>query len=211
MRKKKWAEGWLAEHQDYIYENPTTYKGKWKKLLSCKKLHVEIGMGKGDYLIGMSQLYPKEGWVGIEKDMSAAATAARKALELEDFSTKNNRMILGDATNILDWFKKGEVDMIHLNFSDPWPKKHYHKRRLSSESFLDKYKTILSKDGIIQMKTDNSQLFEDSILYFLNSGFKIEDISVDYRREKHEEEVVSEYESKFIEEKKPIYFIKVKI
>lgn len=204
MRKKKWADPWLDAHTDYIYQNPTEYKGKWKQLLGCEKLHLEIGMGKGSYLKQMSSMYAEEGWVGMEKDRSAAAVAARSQIE-DGSDLSNNRMIAGDAENIPDWFENGEVDCIHLNFSDPWPKKHYHKRRLSSSKFLDIYRNILSEDGKIIMKTDNKDLFEDSVLYFQENGFLLKEFSVDFRRSEHPEDAITEYESKFMSEGLPIY------
>ena len=97
------------------------------------------------------------------------------------------------------------MDVIHLNFSDPWPKKRYAKRRLSSATFLDQYKRILSRNGEIQMKTDNSALFEYSLIEFQNAGFKMVEVSVDYRREKHDEDAITEYEQKFISLGQPIY------
>lgn len=204
MRKKKWADPYLEAHQDYIFENPIDYKGKWKQILNCERLHLEIGMGKGSYLIQMASMYPDEGWIGMEKDRSAAAVAARAKLE-GDGNTSNNRMIAGDARNILDWFENGEVDVIHLNFSDPWPKKKYQKRRLSSSEFLKIYRTILSEHGQILMKTDNQDLFEDSVLYFQENGFILTDFSVNYRRNEHPEDAITEYESKFMAEGMPIY------
>ena len=204
MRKKKWADPYLEVHQDYIFENPIDYKGKWKQILNCERLHLEIGMGKGSYLIQMASMYPDEGWIGMEKDRSAAAVAARAKLE-GDGNTYNNRMIAGDARNILDWFENGEVDVIHLNFSDPWPKKKYQKRRLSSSEFLKIYRTILSEHGQILMKTDNQDLFEDSVLYFQENGFILTDFSVNYRRNEHPEDAITEYESKFMAEGMPIY------
>lgn len=204
MRKKKWAEGWMEQHADYIFFDPKQYKGKWKQLLQKDVLHVEIGMGKGDYLIGMSSLYPLDGWIGIEKDPSAAAVSARKAVE-EGHDLSNNRMICGNAEFLTDWFDENEIDVIHLNFSDPWPKKHYHKRRLSSSKFLEMYKTLLNESGKIFMKTDNKDLFEDSVLYFLENGFTLTELSVDFRRNEHPEDVITEYESKFMELGQPIY------
>lgn len=204
MRKKKWADPWLEAHRDYALDNPVELKGFWHDTLKCSVLHVELGAGKGDYLNNMALMYPEEGWVGIEKDRSAAAVAARKAVESgEDLG--NRRMIVNHAENLLDWFADGEIDVLHLNFSDPWPKKHAHKRRLSSERFLDMYRNLLARDGEIQMKTDNSGLFEDSVLYFLQSGFMLTSISVDYRRQPHEEDAVTEYEKRFIELGQPIY------
>ena len=204
MRKKKWADPYLEAHQDYISDNPIDYKGKWKQILGCEELHLEIGMGKGSYLIQMAAMYPECGWVGMEKDRSAAAVAARSKLE-GDQDISNNRMIAGDARNILDWFAEGEVDVIHLNVSDPWPKKKYQKRRLSSAEFLKIYRTVLSDHGKILMKTDNQDLFEDSVLYFQENGFILTDFTVNYRRKEHPEDAITEYESKFMAEGMPIY------
>ena len=111
-----------------------------------------------------------------------------------------NGKLLGTA-----YFEDGEIDRLYLNFSDPWPKKRYAKRRLSSATFLDQYKRILSFNGEIQMKTDNSALFEYSLIEFQNAGFKMVEISVDYRREKHDEDAITEYEQKFISLGQPIY------
>lgn len=208
MRKKKWAEPYLEEHQEYALQNPSDYKGKWKAQLGCDILHVEIGTGKGDYLIAMADMYPNEGWVGIEKDRSAAAVAARKAIELGNLGKK--KMIVGDAAMILDWFDENEIDVIHLNFSDPWPKKYTHKRRLSSSSFLEKYRHLLNEGGCIRMKTDNEKLFEDSVLYFLEANYQITEFSVNYRREPHEEDAITEYERRYMELGQPIYMLVAK-
>ncbi len=203
MRKKKWAEPYLAEHEDYALADPSVMKGKWKELLHTDTLHVEIGCGKGGYLIAMSSMYPEDGWVGIEKDVSAAAVAVRKSVEGE-IPADNRRMIVGTAEHLTEWFADGEIDAIHLNFSDPWPKKYTHKRRLSSAKFLEMYRKVLSEKGVILMKTDNKDLFEDSVIYFLQNGFTLTEISVDYRRKEHPEDAVTEYEQKFMEEGKPI-------
>jgi len=205
MRKKKWAEPFLEAHSDYALNTGSGYKGHWKEFLHAKALHVEIGMGKGDYLNQMSAMYPEEGWVGIEKDRSAAAVAARKAIEAENADLSNRRMIVGDAAELLEWFAPEEVDVIHLNFSDPWPKTYTHKRRLSSKAFLKKYAVILSPDGVIRMKTDNIGLFEDSVLYFLQNGFTLCEFSADYRRKPHPEDAVTEYERRFMDLGQPIY------
>lgn len=205
MRKKKWAEPYLFAHRDYALSSGSEWKGIWKDLFHTDCLHVEIGMGKGDYLNQMASMYPEDGWVGIEKDRSAAAVACRKAMEEENADLSNKRMIVGDASNLLDWFAPAEVDVIHLNFSDPWPKTYTHKRRLSSKAFLEKYDIILAPDGVIRMKTDNIGLFEDSVLYFLENGFTFCEFSADYRRKDHPEDAVTEYERRFMEKGQPIY------
>ena len=205
MRKKKWADPWLEDHAEYIYADPMQNRGRWKDLFHSTELHVEIGMGKGDYLIHMAEMYPEIGWVGMEKDHSAAAVASRKALEAEPLHIENNRMICGYAEDMQKWFADGEIDVIHLNFSDPWPKKHAHKKRLSSSKFLEMYRSLLSEHGCIRMKTDNKDLFEDSVLYFLQNDFILSEFSVDYHREPHPEDAITEYEAKFMELGQPIY------
>ncbi len=204
MRKKKWADPYLDSHPEYALQNPEDFKGKWKQTLQCEKLHVEIGTGKGGYLLAMSQMYPEEGWVGIEKDHSAAAVACRKVLETCE-SIGNRRMIVGVAEELENWFAPGEIDVIHLNFSDPWPRKKTHKKRLSSEKFLNMYRVLLNENGEIRMKTDNKDLFEDSVRYFVDAGFLLKEFSVDFRRIQHDEDAITEYEQKFMEEGLPIY------
>lgn len=202
MRKVKWAVEYLG-NSNHLVDHPEEYKGKWKEFLETDTLHVEIGCGKGNYSLQMSEIYNKEGFVAIEKNESAAGIASKKF----DENAKDGHLALihGDAADILEWFGEKEVDIIHLNFSDPWPKKRYAKRRLSSEKFLETYKNILSDNGQIQMKTDNTSLFEYSVLEFQNNGFKMIEFSVDYRREKHDEDVMTEYEEKFVELNHPIY------
>ncbi len=205
MRKKKWAEPYLLNHPELVLPDPSVYRGRWKEFLNTDCLHVELGMGKGGYLNAMAAMYPEIGWVGIEKDRSACATAARRLTEDETLKGENERMICGDAEHILEWFGPGEIDVIHLNFSDPWPKRYTHKRRLSSAGFLDKYRTVLNPQGSVRMKTDNQSLFEDSVLYFLQNGFIFTEFSVDYRRNAHPEDAVTEYEQKFMSLSQPIY------
>lgn len=203
MRKVKWAVDYLEEAHTLILE-PASVKGQWKECLHCERLHVEIGCGKGNYSLNMSNLYEAEGFIAIEKNESAAGIAAKKFDEVKG-ENSNLCLIQADAQNISEWFEEGEVDVIHLNFSDPWPKKRYAKRRLSSNVFLEQYAKILSDHGQIQMKTDNSSLFEYSLIEFQNAGYKMTDISVDYRREVHEEDVMTEYEEKFVGLGQPIY------
>ncbi|MCF0109457.1 MAG: tRNA (guanosine(46)-N7)-methyltransferase TrmB [Erysipelotrichaceae bacterium] len=202
MRKKPWAEPFLAEHNDVVLDDPSQMKGKWKEALHTDELHVEIGMGKGDYVNQMAALNPSWGWVGIERDRSAAAVSARKLVEEPK---ANVLMIAKDAQAIEEWFAPKEIDVIHLNFSDPWPQNGYRKRRLSHAGFLAKYAGLLNDGGRIIMKTDNSGLFEFSLKEFTHNGYEIEQVWVDFRREEHPEDVITEYETRFLELGQPIY------
>lgn len=203
MRRLPWAEDFIKE-QDVVVQEPQTMAGNWKQSLHKEELHVEIGTGKGDYWISMAQLYPNIAWVGIEKNVNVAALAVRKYSRLET-KPENMLYIQGDAEDIDTWFQEHEVDVLHLNFSDPWPKKRAHKKRLSNHTFIARYAKILKPDGEIQMKTDNSALFEYSLIEFQAEGWKLKDVSVDYRRLEHEEDAITEYERRFMEKGQPIY------
>ena len=202
MRKKSWAEPFLAEHEEVVIATPADMKGSWKKRLNKDNLHLEIGCGKGDYFTHMAAMYPESGWVGVEKNINVAAIAAKK---LVDSANTNQLLIALDAEKIDEWFGQGEVDVIHLNFSDPWPKSGYKKRRLSHRRFIEVYENLLSANGQIIMKTDNRKLFEFSLLEFAQCNFVLSDVSVDFRAEEHPEDVMTEYETKFVELNQPIY------
>ncbi len=202
MRKKKWALPFLEENSDFVIAKPSELVGKWKETLKCNFLHVEIGCGKGDYIAQMSLKDKCVGWIGIEKDTNVAAVAAKKILEQEHLNIK---MIANDAQNFSEWFSKGEIDVIHLNFSDPWPKTGYKKRRLSHRGFLDKYAEKLSDNGMMIMKTDNCDLFEFTLCEFSECNWKLVDVSVDFRRKVHDEDAITEYEQRFMDLKQPIY------
>ncbi|MEG0394338.1 tRNA (guanosine(46)-N7)-methyltransferase TrmB [Anaerorhabdus sp.] len=202
MRKKSWAEPFLNENDQFVIQEPQNNKGKWKKILNCETLHVEIGCGKGDYFIQMSSMDSSVGWIGVEKDRNVAAVAAKKAIET---GNQNLLMITLDAEQIDQWFDEGEIDTIHLNFSDPWPKSGYKKRRLSHGNFLNKYKSLLKNEGQIIMKTDNQGLFEFSLVEFNQNNWVLQEVSVDFRRNEHPEDAISEYEAKFMSLGQPIY------
>lgn len=203
MRKLPWAEEFI-ENAEVVIKKPEMMAGKWKEHLHSDTLHVEVGTGKGDYWIHMAQRYPDQGWLGIEKNNSVAALAVRKYTQLEE-PCDTMAFINDDAEHIESWFAKGEVDVLHLNFSDPWPKKRAHKKRLSNHMFIAQYAYILQDEGEIQMKTDNTSLFEYSVMEFQNEGWYLHDFSVDFRRNEHPEDVITEYEHRFMEKGQPIY------
>ena len=203
MRRLPWAEEYL-DKAEVVIKDPAAMKGRWREIVQGERVHLEIGCGKGDYWNLMAQKQPQDGWIAVGKNVSVGGIAVRK------FDTMNNdlnrmRFIWGDAEKLDEWFAEDEIGIIHLNFSDPWPKKRAHKKRLSSQSFIARYEKILKKDGCIQMKTDNSSLFEYSVLQFQEGGWKLSEFSVDYRREEHEEDVITEYEQRFLTLGQPIY------
>ena len=189
----------------YYIDNPSEYKGKYNKLFgNSNPIHLEIGMGKGDFIIGMAKKYPDINFIGMEKFDSVLVKATKK---LEGTQLPNLRLLWFDADKVEEVFDK-EIDTLYLNFSDPWPKKKHAKRRLTHESFLKKYDNIFKKGNNIIMKTDNRKLFEYSVKSMTDYGYKIEDISFDL----HSDEVdivETEYEKKFVAKGNVIYKVNV--
>ena len=196
----------IIEKSLYVIQNPEEYKGNFKSLFNNNNpLHIEIGMGKGDFIIGMAKKYPNINFIGVEKFDSVIV----RAIEKLDEDIPNLKLIRMDATSIEDVFYK-EVDTIYLNFSDPWPKNRHEHRRLSSEVFLKRYDSLFKSDKKIIMKTDNRKLFEFSIISLTDYNYKIEEISLDLYNDDIKDNVATEYEKKFHEKGFPIYKIVVK-
>mgnify|MGYP000015276321 CR=1 FL=1 len=164
-----------------------------------KKICIEIGMGKGDFISNMAKLNPDNVYIGIELSPQVLALAIKKLNRFEEengLSLKNLYFMSFDALKLLDYFSENQVDVLYLNFSDPWPKKRHTKRRLTYKDFLENYKKVLNKDGIIEFKTDNRGLFEYSLVSMQNFGMEFIEVYLDL----HKTEVFNvetEYEKKF--------------
>ena len=196
----------IIEKSLYVIKNYEECKSKYNMVFgNDNPIHVEIGMGKGDFIINMAKKYPNINFIGIEKFDSVLV----RAIEKVDEDIPNLRFIRMDATDIDNVFKQ-EVDTLYLNFSDPWPKNRHEHRRLTSERFLKRYDSLFIKDKKIVMKTDNRKLFEFSIVSFTNYGYKIEELSLDMYSDDIKENVQTEYEKKFHEKGFPIYRISVR-
>lgn len=202
IRNKEWHKTIFSDAKDKLVTNPKMFKGQWHTILNCEVLHVEIGAGKGDYWIKMSQLYPEDGFIAIERDKKVAAIALKKSL---DFVLPHSLFITEDASNLSEWFDDGEIDILHLNFSDPWPKKSHNKRRLTTSEFIKTYHRLLNNMGELQIKSDNRDFFEFSVVHLSQNGFNCHDISLDYRSKNHDDDVITEYEQRFIDLNQPIF------
>lgn len=186
----------IIKKSDYLIDNPTWYKGKWNTVFNNKKnISIEIGMGKGDFIIGMAKMHPDINYVGIEKYDSVIIRAVQK---LENEEIPNLRIICFDAADINDVFGK-EIDTIYLNFSDPWPKKRHSKRRLTSMEFLKKYDLIFKNNKKIIQKTDNVDLFLYSIDQLSEYGYDLKNITYDLHNDNILENVETEYEKRFVD------------
>lgn len=194
------------ENSIYTVNNPKEYKGLFHKLFNNDNdIEIEIGMGKGDFIINKARQNPNINYIGIEKFDSVLVRAIEK-LENEDIS--NLKLMRVDALEITDIFDR-EISTLYLNFSDPWPKERHEKRRLTSEIFLNRYNTIFKDKKNIIMKTDNRSLFEYSLKSFTNNDYKIVDISLNLHQDMRKDNVETEYEHKFASRGDTIYMVNV--
>ena len=182
----------IMANSSYLIIDPTVYCGKWKKLFNNDNpIHIEIGTGKGQFIINKALNNPNINFIGIEKFDSIIARCLQKIPE----GLTNLKIVRLNALGIEEVFNK-EVDTIYLNFSDPWPKKKWYKRRLTSNIFLEKYDHVFKGDFRIVQKTDNKDLFEYSIVSLSNYGYIIKDITFDLHNSHIEDNIMTEYEEK---------------
>lgn len=183
----------LVNNSKYIIKNPNDYKGIWNKLFNNNNpIHLEIGMGKGNFIINMALKYPNINFIGVELHTNVIARACKK---LEELNINNLLLININASNLNEIFNH-EIDLIYLNFSDPWPKKRNAKRRLTSDIFLNIYDDLFKNKKHIKLKTDNKGLFESSIISLSNYGYIINDMSLDLHNTDIDN-IETEYETKF--------------
>lgn len=184
----------IISKSNYIIEDPEKFKGRFKEIFgNDNPIDVEIGMGKGDFVIGMAKKNPNVNFIGIEMFDSVIVRAVQK---LENEKIDNLRLIKMDANDIDQVFEH-EIRIIYLNFSDPWPKKRHAKRRLTSHTLLEKYDNIFKGEKIIFQKTDNVDLFTYSIESLSTYGYVLKNISLDLHKNNSLDNVMTEYEKKF--------------
>ncbi|MBR5579055.1 MAG: tRNA (guanosine(46)-N7)-methyltransferase TrmB [Lachnospiraceae bacterium] len=194
----------IAESQ-FVVQDPKAFKGKWNtKFDNQGEIHIEVGMGKGRFLMEMAKRNPTINYIGIEMYSSVLLRAVQK---MEEESLENLTFILIDAREIEDIFEKEEISKIYLNFSDPWPKDRHAKRRLPSRQFLQRFSMVLKKEGVIEFKTDNRSLFDFAVEETEPAGWEILEISYDLHKEERmmKDNVMTEYEERFSSMGNPIF------
>ena len=206
-RKKHGAERIAACSEILITEpkvpavDPVTY------FCDERPVHLEIGCGKGDFAVGMAAQNPDVNFIAMERVSDVACLALEKAMNAKDTRPDNLRFLIGDAKNLVEWFPLHSVSCIYLNFSDPWPKKGYAKRRLTHRGFLELYRSVLCEGGMLKLKTDNEGLFDFSLEEFEAAGLTVEWMTRDlHRSEKNEGNIMTEYERNFSQKGQVIYF-----
>ena len=191
----------ILSSSPFFIADGSSYKGKWHQLFgNDRPIYLEIGMGKGKFLIENAIRYPEINFVGIERYDSVLARALEKVPE----DLKNIKIVRLNAEYIEKLFDH-EISLIYLNFSDPWPKKKHHRRRLTSLEFLSKYDTIFQTDAVIVQKTDNADLFAYSLCCLSQYGYVLEDVSLDYQPTVEDANIETEYEERFRKLHLPIY------
>ena len=191
------------KYKDEVINNCTFLVKENLEFEKEQPLHIEIGMGKGNFILNMALKYPEINFIGIEKYSSVASVAIKKIME---YDLPNLKVIISDVINLEDLLKN-KVDVIYLNFSDPWPKARHEKRRLTSENFLKLYDKLFKNKNVIIQKTDNDDLFDYSVESIKNYGYLIEEISYDLHKTDIPN-IMTEYEEKFSNQGITIKYLK---
>ena len=215
MRKKRNLEerieackevnlGWLQDYASELRgENPPEKITAEKVFGNSNPIHLEIGCGKGQFAEEIAKRNPNINYIAVEQNVNVLVTAMERT---KKNGTPNLRYLMGMAEYLEKSFDKGSVQRIYLNFSCPFPKNKYAKHRLTHKLFLDIYRNILSDDGVIYQKTDNSPFFEFSLNSFSDNGFRLRNITFDLHNSKIEGNIITEYEEKFSSQGYPIFY-----
>ncbi len=193
---KAWTLPYIQEHPEVMFTN--------EQLSSFDKpYYLEIGSGKGQFLLDMAKKFPDKFFVGVERNVTCCGFTAKKLVENE---ITNAKLMFVDAEKLMEEIKDESLEGIFLNFSDPWPKKRHHKRRLTAEKYLNNYYRTLKRGGRLVIKTDNPDLFSFTLENIENSKFKVISKTDDYQ-DYDEFDTMTEYEQSFREENVPIHRI----
>ncbi len=192
LRHRKWGDQFLQENT-HLIKNKDNIDEEFISFINHENLRLEIGVGRGDFILQMALANPNVYFLGVEISGMALAIAGKKLLENE---VKNVLLVNMDVHYLFEKMGKDRFDYIYLNFSDPWPKKRQHKRRLTYPTILNEYYEVLKNNGKVIFKTDNDLLFNDSVEYFKESKFVVESITYDYQN-LDEDDKMTEYEKKF--------------
>ncbi len=207
LRNIPGAEDVIKEHFIAI-KNEKEQKGNWARVFgNTNPIHIEIGMGKGQFLLRLAKQNPEINYIGIERYSSVLLRALEKFDTEEYCELKNIRFVCMDAFELPEVFAPGEVAKIYLNFSDPWPKARHARRRLTSTRFWEQYDKVLATDGVVEFKTDNRPLFEFSLEQVEEAGWKVLGHTFDLHHDEvmNEGNVMTEYEEKFSGRGNPIH------
>jgi len=208
VRKRKGSEEYIAEHPQYVVTNPDEWRGKWhERFGNNHPIHIEVGSGKGRFITEMAKAHPDINYIGIDIQLSVLSYALDREIEA---NVPNLQLLRVDGSDLTNYFADHEIDLMYLNFSDPWPKTRHEKRRLTYKSFLATFEKILVSNGEIHFKTDNQGLFEYSLGSFSQYGMTINKVWLDLHTSDYEGNIMTEYEEKFSNKGQRIYRVEAK-
>ena len=207
VKHKKWAVPLMEAHPGMMTMDPASFKGRWQeRFAKPQPLQVEVGMGKGQFIIGMAKAHPEINFIGLEIESTVAAIALKNALPEQ---LPNLTLVRGDGAGLDTYFEDGSIDRLYLNFSDPWPKTRHEKRRLTYKTFLANYQQVVKPGGGLEFKTDNQGLFEYSLTSLNNFGMIFDGVWLNlHESPENEGNVETEYEQRFASLGQPIYKLK---
>ncbi|MGL5104226.1 MAG: tRNA (guanosine(46)-N7)-methyltransferase TrmB [Limosilactobacillus fermentum] len=207
VKHKKWAVPLVEAHPEMMTMDPASFKGRWQeRFAKPQPLQVEVGMGKGQFIIGMAKAHPEINFIGLEIESTVAAIALKNALPEQ---LPNLTLVRGDGAGLDTYFEDGSIDRLYLNFSDPWPKTRHEKRRLTYKTFLANYQQVVKPGGGLEFKTDNQGLFEYSLTSLNNFGMIFDGVWLNlHESPENEGNVETEYEQRFASLGQPIYKLK---
>lgn len=195
----------IIKESEYAIKNPEKYKNKWNQVFGNNNpICLELGMGRGAFIIEMAKQNPNINYIGLEIDKSQTATAIGK---IGSKKIKNLRLICADANNIVDYFGK-EINTIYLTFSEPWPKKQDEKKRFSSINYLKLYDRIFKKNKHIIMKTDNKILFASALENLSSYWYTFDKVSMDLHHDERKiPNLMTDFEIQYYKENRNIYYL----
>lgn len=207
VKHKKWAVPLMEAHPEMMTMDPASFKGRWQeRFAKPQPLQVEVGMGKGQFIIGMAKAHPEINFIGLEIESTVAAIALKNALPEQ---LPNLTLVRGDGAGLDTYFEDGSIDRLYLDFSDPWPKTRHEKRRLTYKTFLANYQQVVKPGGGLEFKTDNQGLFEYSLTSLNNFGMIFDGVWLNlHESPENEGNVETEYEQRFASLGQPIYKLK---
>ena len=197
--------GSIINSSVYLVKSPENNKNKWSKMFGNNNpINLELGMGRGDFIINMAKTYPNINFIGLEINESQMVKAVDR---LSNMKLPNLLLINADAMNIDKIFGK-EIDTIYLTFSEPWPKKHDEKKRFTSETYLRLYDKIFKKHKHIILKTDNKGLFSYSLETLSQYWYSFNRVSLDLHNDENKiRNIMTDFEKQYFKEQRPIYYV----
>ena len=194
----------IIKENDYLVKNPSSYKNNWRSVFENNNpICLELGMGRGSFIIEMAKKHPNINYIGLELDKNQTATALSN---IRGANIPNLRMICADAKEIINFFGK-EIDTIYLTFSEPWPKKQDEKKRFTDVSYLKLYDRVFKKDKHIVLKTDNKILFASAMESLSQYWYSFNKVSLDLHNDERKiENIMTDFEKQYFKEKRAIYY-----